>query len=453
MASNSLLAQNALVILTSLLSLSILTNYLKNKHLSVAPALIKAKWIVLLLIINFLWLCLQCFPLPTEILTFFSPQRLNFEHTNIANAPITFYAWQSKQKLLLSFAYIQLFVLALCLITDRRRLNTLLYTIVILGVFQASYGSLMTLSGIEQTLWFKKHSHIGFATGTLLNRNHLANYLTFACAAGIALLLSSIKNQQNDETLKQFMRRVAQWLIGGKGTIRICLIILVIGLILTRSRMGNTAFFISLTCSGFIWLALAKKFNKTTLLLFSSFLVIDIFLMGTWFGFDKLAERIENTSADTELRAQALPYLIHITEEFWISGVGAGNFSRVFPLYSEAFSAKFYNEAHLDYLQFIIEQGIIGFAPLLLIIILTLHQTLLLIRNNPSRLAKGTAFAVLMAMIASGLHATVEYNLQRPATASLFITFLALPWIAACLKSNRSRRGKKRKPSVPSSNS
>lgn len=452
LASKSLLAQDFLLILTSLLFIACLTELWRNRARSnqdkastlFPEALRNSKWLLLLFCLHLFWLGFQIIPLPHDWLIQFSPQRLTYALPAELHTSISFYRWQSQHDLLLSFAYFQLFCLTLLLVNSRKRLTLLLYTFVGLGVFQAVYGSLMTLSGIEKALWFDKDAHIGVATGTLLNRNHLANYLTFSCAAGIALLLANLSNNSNggNVSIRQTLRIVTQWLLGKKGVIRFSLIIMVIGLILSRSRMGNSAFFISLTSAGFIWLLLAQKLNKTTLLLFISLIVIDVFLMGTWFGLDKLAERFENTNAETELRAIALPYMLLMLKDFWLSGVGAGNFATVFPLYSEAISLRYVNEAHFDYLQFILEHGLIGFTPLLLIVLLSLWKTLTLIRHKHSRLAKSVGFAVLMVMIASGLHATVEYNLQRPATASLFIVFLALPWVVSNLNFSRSSRNK-----------
>jgi hypothetical protein len=52
-----------------------------------------------------------------------------------------------------------------------------------------------------------------------------------------------------------------------------------------------------------------------------------------------------------------------------------------------------------------------------------------------------------MALIATGIHASVEYTLQRPATASLLVVFLALPWITAHLETHPVHPHSKRNPS------
>jgi len=436
LASKSLLAQDFYIILISLLSMACCYQVISQRNLAMPAAFSKAVPAYCLLGISLLWLFIQSLELPLEWIGWLSPVRTQYTglEANALTSALSFNAFATQHSLLLGLAYFQLFVLTLLLIDNEKRLHTLLYTLVILGAIQATYGGLMTLSGAEKQLWFDKTAHLGVATGTLLNRNHLANYLTYAAAAGIGLLLASAR-LENVYHWRSFLRSLTQWLLGAKGFLRISLIIIVIGLILTRSRMGNVAFFFSITSTALLWLLLTRKFNRSTLILFGSLLVIDALLVGAWFGIDKVAERIENTSTTEEMRAQMLPYMLNMAHDFWLT------FANTFPLYKqEMIGIYWYNEAHFDYLQFVIEFGLIGVLPLMGIVLFSLIKIVQTLRDRQSRLLVATGFTTLMALTASGIHATVEYNLQRPATATLFVIFLALPWITAHLPSNRKRK-------------
>ena len=57
---------------------------------------------------------------------------------------------------LMSLVYVQLFMLTLVLVNSRKRIKLLAGIIVFCGVFQAMYGSLMTLSGLEYSFFIKK---------------------------------------------------------------------------------------------------------------------------------------------------------------------------------------------------------------------------------------------------------------------------------------------------------
>jgi len=441
LASKTLLAQDVFIFLCSLLTIACCIQFLLKRNLVFSPALRAAIPIYILFVISLLWIFIQFQPLPVEWIQILSPARTAYTgldpHPN--HMTLSFYPWGTYHSLLLGAGYFQLFVLTLLLIDNESRLRTLLYTLVILGALQAVHGGVMTLSGMEMQLWFNKEAHLGVATGTLLNRNHLANYLTYSAAAAIGLLLAASRMAAIN-SWRQGIRTLSDWLLGSKGFLRISLIIIVIGLILTRSRMGNIAFFISLSTTAFIWLFLSKKFNKTTFILFASLFIIDAWLIGAWFGIDEVAARIENAGAEQEMRHQLLPYMLNMAQDFWLAGTGAGTFADTFPLYKQQITQVWYNEAHFDYLQFLIEFGVIGSAPLLIITLWSLAKTFQTIRRRRSKLLVASGFSCLMALTASGIHAMVEYNLQRPATASLFVIFLALPWVTAHIISDKRKK-------------
>ena len=115
------------------------------------------------------------------------------------------------------------------------------------------YGSVMTLSGLEYLLFVKKEDYLGTATGTFVNRNHLAGYLEMALAIGLGLMLMAGKGKPAELSgrWRGRVRSILRLLLSQKAILRLMLVAMVVGLILTRSRMGNTAFFNSLLITGF----------------------------------------------------------------------------------------------------------------------------------------------------------------------------------------------------------
>ena len=49
-------------------------------------------------------------------------------------------------------------------------------------------------------------------------------------------------------------------------------------------------------------------------------------------------------------------------------------------------------------------------------------------RTHDNKLERGLAFGCLMALVHMGLHCTVDFNLQAPANALLFLTILMMSW-------------------------
>ncbi len=333
-----------------------------------------------------------------------------------------------------------LFVLTLLLLNTKSRIQWVIYTLVISGVFQAVYGSLMTLSGIEKIFFVDKTSYTGLVTGTFINRNHMAGYMELCLAAGLGMMIAGLATSRSG-SWRERGRRLMEAMLGSKARIRISLVIMVAALVMTHSRMGNTAFFASMTIAGVIALLMGRFATRKLVILLTSLLIIDIVVVGTFFGVEKVIDRIENTTMDKQVRDEVNVYTIEMITQSPLTGNGAGTFYSSFPEFRDAdVGGRFFQYAHNDYLQFAFELGLIGFAPLLLMLLLTAYTALKAQRVRKDPLMKGLSFSCIMAMIAFGIHSTVDFNLQIPANAATFMVLLALGWISLHFKEEKSLR-------------
>jgi O-antigen ligase len=441
--------QTLMILLINLLFVAYWASLYTGKLEKISRAAKKTRVIYILFALNIFWLWLQSLALPVEWITTLSPERIKFLTQDVNTTTLAINPSLIPTEIMLTVAYAQLFFLTTALVTNKKQLEQLFLCLVICGALQALYGSAMVLSGTELQLWFEKDRYFGDATGTLKSRNHMANYLAYCMAAGIAILLAR-RESSEAQTVRQQLRRLSSWFLGIKGFTRISLCMIVTGLILTHSRLGNGAFFFSLPLAGIIWIILSRSFSRNILILFGSLLLIDALLLGYWFGLEELSDRLGATQLTTELRNEITPYLIIMTKAFWLSGVGAGGFDALFPTYNQIPLWAHYNEAHNDYLQFAIEQGLIGFTPLICIALLSLFKNIHTLVVRRSRKLQAMCFAVLLALMTTGIHITAEYNLQAPATSSLFVIFLALPWVADNIKSRKRRSTKNNPPEIRS---
>ncbi|WP_293137866.1 O-antigen ligase, partial [Moritella sp.] len=308
-------------------------------------------------------------------------------------------------ELIQSISLLLLFSMALLLVNSSRRIKLTIITLVASGLFQALFGSLMTLSGIEYTFFLEKESYIGVATGTFINRNHLAGYLVICLSLGLGMMIASLKGSAS--SLKEFSRNFLSAILSQKAPLRISLVIMVAALVMTHSRMGNTAFFASMGIIGTLTILLKKRSAGSTILLLVSLLVIDIAVVGSFFGVDKVINRLEQTSIDKETRDEVNLYSIKIIEDNLLQGTGAGTFYTSFPQVREReVGFLFYDHAHNDYFEFLTERGVIGSAPLLLAVILTFIMSLYALWKRRNPLMRGCAFACSMSMLAMAIHAS-----------------------------------------------
>lgn len=360
------------------------------------------------------WTLLQLLPLPPAWL------------------PISQDPGASLYKLQKSIAYLLVFLLCLQLLDTPARLERLAQIIVISGVLQATYGVLVATGGPSMDL-LGIHAltpHKSDATGTFLNRNNLAGYLEMALAVGIGLLIAGFSSTDSATSWRARLRRLLTILLGGKARIRLFLVIMVIGLVMTHSRMGNAAFFASMGISAVIGLAIFRKSSRSMVILFASMVAIDLLIISSWFGLARLAERIENTSlaeeARTDVNTHALPWL----QDHWLTGSGAGSFASQFPFYRKSDVAHFFDFAHNDYLQLLGEYGLIGGLMFAGIAVLSLHAAIQAQRRRRNPLLRGMGFAAMMGIISLLIHSTVDFNLHIPANAMLFSMLCALAFLA-----------------------
>lgn len=336
----------------------------------------------------------------------------------------------------LSVAYLLLFVMILDCFRTKKSVTALLLTFVASGTLQAFYGASMVLTGLEYGFFDTKSYMKGLATGTFVNRNHLAGYLEITIACGIGLLIGLRSNR------KVTLGHISGWLLSEKALVRIAVIIMVIALVMTRSRMGNVSFISALLLCSLLLTAFSHEYRLRFLLLIASFIVIDSLILAQYFGLEQLHARITATKIDdvyqagelvakqNELRDEVFQYAKLLIPSYWLVGSGAGTFEVVFQSVAGPDIYNHFDHAHNDYLQLLIEYGIAGFSLFFFFVILCIRRASLAIIKPSSTFRQGVGFASLMAIISLALHSATDFNLQIPANAFTLVALFSLSYLA-----------------------
>ena len=394
----------------------------------------RAKWPLITLGLFLAWATLQLLP-PGWVPDFTIPAYIYEAFaTTATKAGLSVDASTSSDSLLLTIGLVLMAVLTLLLVRSRRRILQVLFTLTLAGLFQALYGSLMVLSGIEYGFFEAKEFGRGVATGTFINRNHFANLLVLALSAGTGLLLAQM-NLRGSRNMRERLRSLLQAALGPKARLRIYMVVTVIALVLTRSRMGNMSFFAALTIVGFIALWRLKAPSRPLVVLVVSVLAIDIFMVGTWFGMEKVVDRIRQTvqveqdewHIRDKNRINADRETLNIISLAPITGMGGGSFYTVYPAW-RGIDQKFMDHTHNDYLEFTSDYGLVGVTLLAWFLALCASKAMRGLRDRDRPQQFGISFASLMAMVAMMVHATVDFSLHIPANATWFIVLCMLPY-------------------------
>jgi hypothetical protein len=332
--------------------------------------------------------------------------------------------------LLLGVALVAAFVLVLMLVDSRARILRIAQVMVGCAVFQAFFASAMMLGDLDKVPFLDKVFERGGASGTFINRNHLAGFLEMNLAIGIGMLVAQLHRHPAD-SWREFMRRTIDTLLSSKFRLRLYLAIMVVALVLTRSRMGNVAFFSSLLACGLVGMVLQRRMTRNATLFFVSLLLIDIYIVGNWFGIDKVVERLQGTTLASETRDEvALDSIAMWRDHFWL-GTGADSFfeAYVYGGYMNA-NSLYYRHPENDYLEIGSGFGFIGFALLGTAVVTSLWQALLAQRRCKSSIRQGLGFASTMGITSILIHSFTDFNLHIPANSLWFIVLMAFAWVA-----------------------
>ncbi len=331
-----------------------------------------------------------------------------------------------------------MFVMALHVLRSTRNIERFLWVVVGIGAFQGLYGAYEILLRPDSSLLF----NLPFserARGTFVYHNHFANYLVMCLSAGMGLIVMRTQSH-SATTFKELVVNAFAGLVSKKVIIRMALMIMVIALVMSRSRMGNVSFFLSMTMVGALAFMTMRQRSVGLSILLLSIFFIDLFLLSAWFGLDKIKHRLENTSLLNESRDEVIREALPIVYDFPLLGSGGNTFYSIFPQYQQNKVHIFYDHLHNDYVQFAIEYGFFGVGLLSLLVLLCLMRALKVMRERHNGLCKGASFACLLAISATLMHMTVDFPLQAPANAMLFVVYLALCLSLSALPRNKVKR-------------
>lgn len=336
---------------------------------------------------------------------------------------------------------------------SRRRLRWVLMIWFANAAAIAMTGITMSLAGIDVALFGIPLDSGPVARVPFINRNHFAGYLAVAGAIGFGLLCADLSRDGRAESWRERLSRWLSLLLSRKLLVRTLLVVVVVGLVVSQSRMGNLAFALAIALGGVVAVLFWKPRPPALVPLVLSIFVIDVILAGSWFGLDRLQERFRDTTviasveqAATEVvpgaaipaapsggtepsdgeRARVALSSLQMLPGHWLLGIGPGGWRAAFPEFKPDTVHLHYQHAHNDWVQMLVERGIIGFGLWLALLVLAARLCLRALRHREDRLLRGAAVGILTALTAMGIHALADFNLQIPAYWLFVHVLLAL---------------------------
>jgi O-antigen ligase len=332
-------------------------------------------------------------------------------------------------------SYAGIFYLATITGRDPRRARLGVRIVALSGCLYGIYGLLIYWSGNRTILWYPKWAYIDDLTGTFVNRNSFATYLGLSILAALALALESFARIDLRGDLRQKLAQATEF-ISRRALLLLTLFILLTALLLTHSRGGLAA-----TLGGVVMLLLAITFSPGTGRLrrvgaWSIGPCVLILLVAILISSSTTLDRMTTADIDINLRLLVDQLTIQAIKDYPILGIGLGSFASVFPIYRTAAVLYYFDLAHNDYLQNVLELGIPAalclYAALGCLIGLCIHGIRTRLRDAIFP-CLGLAATALV-----GLHATIDFSLQIPAVTAVYLFLLGIA-IAQSVSSRKDR--------------
>jgi O-antigen ligase len=421
-------------------------NLVRSSELRVRSLKFEILFICLFLIL----VIFQLIPFPSEIVKILSPKTYELRHglaTDIAQSlpgrqageiriphsaisfvpfltRIEFYKWLT----LIAFF---LFLLHWKSFGDGFRItNQLMLVIFLVGVFESLYGMFEFFSGHHHILYLRGISSV---TGTFINRNYFAGYLLMVIPLSMGFFFS--REAHHGRRFQGWRQRLST-LDGKTLLIGFGIIVMILGLIFSASRMGILSLLLSFTLISILFKTprRGKGFSKTALLILG--LAV---LWALWIGLDAVIGRFFNVSEDLKWRWTTWEDTLKVVKDYPILGTGLGTFSQIFPMYKSFHMRRFVSHAENDFLQLASEVGLIGMGILLILFIFLFVRAVSSIRSmSITDSGRYIGIGGLVGILALMFHSMVERNLQVPANAFLFTFLWALVLRIGSFKQNET---------------
>ena len=341
--------------------------------------------------------------------------------------------WESAR---LYAAYFALLVVLGVHLETRERIVRLVTITVVGGVALALVGLLNQALGRAVILWVPKEHYLDRLTATFVNPNHQALYFSLVLFLALGLLL-----RHGARGRAGGPQAPAAWTIGPVGRVLLLTgaVLVAVALVLTASRGGLLGVLAGLAV--ILGLMLHGRQNRwVPLALLAS---IGVFAgYATWFGLDLVMERLHLVAREPfgDVRWAVWHGTLAAFREAPLRGVGLGAFQDVFrPYQPESVGHwKLVDYAHNDYLQLLVETGVVG----ALVLVWAIVSLILFVvprwagRRDPA--VRGLTLGALGALTAVAVHSATDFGLHLPANGVLMVLIAALLPAVVTLRVHRT---------------
>ena len=387
---------------------------------------------------------IQVIPIPTSILQVISPNSSNlWGATGIlgGDSPsvISLYPFMTVNSLIFAVSVLLFYWLALYGLESRKQIQRVILGLLILGLFESVYGLIQLVSIEPHILWWKKVYSPEVASGTFINRNHLAGFLSMVICLGVgyiwALGRQERKVSRRRRTLFNTMERWGKT-YGMEGVLLfLCIAMMLAGILGSASRGGVLSLLTGLL---FMMGLIVSRFFKSRNAFVLVFILSVVCMYVGYVAADRVLERFRYIDSSFQSRFERSKATLEIGKDYPLTGTGLGTFEFVYPGYKQEKSGKEIDYAHNDWAQLFAETGWVGFCIILAGLVTFLVLCIIQWRKRHDSFSIGVGLGGMGALMAISVHSLSDFNLHMPANDLTLALIIAITYLS--LYSRRHHR-------------
>lgn len=305
-----------------------------------------------------------------------------------------------------------------------RQVRALLLLFAAVAVAEAAIG--IVQAGSARTSWIHFGSPLAGngASGTYVNRNHLAGLLAMALPVMAAIWAAeSLPGRDAHGHAMREHPRHADRRLARRILFSLALLLALAALLFTRSRAGIGC---GLAAFGAAAAAIVVGGASARLRAVMGVTAAAALALAVYAGVTPIVDRFSagQIALGYEGRARIALATLRAAMDFMPLGSGLGTFADVFPRYQSQAPAGYVEFAHNDYAQALLELGVAGAAAMALVAFAYLARWRAIARGEGSRRLGLAQVGAGIGVAALAVHGLFDFNLHIPANA-LYFAFLA----------------------------
>jgi O-antigen ligase len=302
------------------------------------------------------------------------------------------------------------------------------------GGLVAAFAVLQSLASNGKLYWLWRPEQGGLIYGPYVNHNHYAGLMELLLPFPLVLAATSLTSGN---------RKIA---VGATAAL------MAGSIFLSGSRGGMLAFVAQMIVLAVLLLRKRQSGWKQPLMLGGFLAMVVVFLI--WMGGAELTQRLASIHAEAreEMNGGFRLTIDHDCLRMFMKrpmlGWGLGTFPITYPGFRSFYTNFFVNQAHNDYLQLLVETGLVGFSIAIWFLVVVFRQAAAKLQNWSETASGSLTVAAMLGCVGIMVHSFLDFNLQIPANAALFYVLCGMAAAAPLQESKRRRVLRRRRVSA-----